>query len=600
MMCRADAFIIATGTKPADSPNVPINGRTIINSDQVLQTAGSAQDPDRGRRRRDRRRVHLHVRGARRPRHPGGEAAAPAGVRRPGDRRGALLSPARQPRHAAAQRGSGARGGDRGGASSRSSRARRRSRATRCSTRSAAGQRRRAESGRRRPRGRRARPHHRRRGVPHPATAHLRRRRRDRLSRAWRRSRWSRAGSPPAFAIGTPVESNPASYPYGIYTIPEISFIGKTEEQLTDEDVPYETASPTIARSRAARFAATPPAASRSSSTARRARCSACTSSAKAPPSCCTSARPYGARRHDRLLRRTRSSTIRRSPSATRRRRSTASTSCRGSSRMRRDSSMGRAIGVLAMEHIAVALVEDHGLVGSLRVYPDDRSAKSPLQSLPADQIAETICAQIEEVARRAAHRRRRHRIPRHHPQRRRRGVAEPAAGERLQAGIHAGDAPARRRPRTRAQRRRCVRRRGRRRHAGTSIPSFASGRSAAASASVGIPRPMASGRAATCVVTLDPKEKYCGCGGIGHLEGIVGRRGHAPALPGPRTGGGVRQRTGGRPALPGLRSTSGIARWPPPRRPAFTWTAPAASSCQVPTRPSSMCVSSIATCTRW
>jgi NAD(P) transhydrogenase len=29
-------------------------------------------------------------------------------------------------------------------------------------------------------------------------------------------------------------------YPYGIYTIPEISFIGKTEEQLTDEDVPYE------------------------------------------------------------------------------------------------------------------------------------------------------------------------------------------------------------------------------------------------------------------------------------------------------------------------------------------------------------------------
>ena len=42
-------------------------------------------------------------------------------------------------------------------------------------------------------------------------------------------------------ALGMPVDSNPASYPYGIYTIPEISFIGKTEEQLTDEDVPYET-----------------------------------------------------------------------------------------------------------------------------------------------------------------------------------------------------------------------------------------------------------------------------------------------------------------------------------------------------------------------
>ena len=43
-----------------------------------------------------------------------------------------------------------------------------------------------------------------------------------------------------AHAFGKPVHSNPATYPYGIYTIPEISFIGKTEEQLTDEDVPYE------------------------------------------------------------------------------------------------------------------------------------------------------------------------------------------------------------------------------------------------------------------------------------------------------------------------------------------------------------------------
>jgi len=43
-----------------------------------------------------------------------------------------------------------------------------------------------------------------------------------------------------AHAFGKDLHSNPASYPYGIFTIPEISFIGKTEEQLTDEDVPYE------------------------------------------------------------------------------------------------------------------------------------------------------------------------------------------------------------------------------------------------------------------------------------------------------------------------------------------------------------------------
>ncbi len=43
-----------------------------------------------------------------------------------------------------------------------------------------------------------------------------------------------------ANAFGVQIHSNPATYPYGIYTIPEISFIGKTEEQLTEEDVPYE------------------------------------------------------------------------------------------------------------------------------------------------------------------------------------------------------------------------------------------------------------------------------------------------------------------------------------------------------------------------
>ncbi|HTR38483.1 MAG TPA: Si-specific NAD(P)(+) transhydrogenase [Bryobacteraceae bacterium] len=43
-----------------------------------------------------------------------------------------------------------------------------------------------------------------------------------------------------AEAFGKAVVSSPANYPYGIYTIPEISFIGKTEDQLTDEDVPYE------------------------------------------------------------------------------------------------------------------------------------------------------------------------------------------------------------------------------------------------------------------------------------------------------------------------------------------------------------------------
>src|SRR5215475_10786099 len=43
-----------------------------------------------------------------------------------------------------------------------------------------------------------------------------------------------------AKAFGVNLHSDPAHYPYGIYTIPEISFIGKTEEQLTDAGMPYE------------------------------------------------------------------------------------------------------------------------------------------------------------------------------------------------------------------------------------------------------------------------------------------------------------------------------------------------------------------------
>ena len=41
-------------------------------------------------------------------------------------------------------------------------------------------------------------------------------------------------------AFGEPVHSVPDLFPYGIYTIPEISFVGKTEEQLTREAIPYE------------------------------------------------------------------------------------------------------------------------------------------------------------------------------------------------------------------------------------------------------------------------------------------------------------------------------------------------------------------------
>ena len=40
--------------------------------------------------------------------------------------------------------------------------------------------------------------------------------------------------------FGVEARSKPELFPYGIYTIPEISMVGKSEEELTKEGVPYE------------------------------------------------------------------------------------------------------------------------------------------------------------------------------------------------------------------------------------------------------------------------------------------------------------------------------------------------------------------------
>lgn len=186
---------------------------------------------------------------------------------------------------------------------------------------------------------------------------------------------------------------------------------------------------------------------------------------------------------------------------------------------------MGRAIGVLAMEHIAVGLVEDHRVVGPIRVYPDDQSVSSPLQGMPADQIAQAIAEQVESIAAGQAL----DAIGVGFPGVIRGGVVEESPnlpqvkGYRLQptlAALLGGRAPVR---------------------TLNDADAFAAGIAAThgylhtlirvwtLGSGVGFGRyPAAEGvwEGGHVVVTLDPKEKYCGCGGIGHLEGIVGRRG--------------------------------------------------------------------------
>jgi len=41
-------------------------------------------------------------------------------------------------------------------------------------------------------------------------------------------------------AFGIPAVHAPELLPYGIYTIPELSFVGRNEEELTEQDIPYE------------------------------------------------------------------------------------------------------------------------------------------------------------------------------------------------------------------------------------------------------------------------------------------------------------------------------------------------------------------------
>ena len=99
---------------------------------------------------------------------------------------------------------------------------------------------RRAQPARRRAGRGRARQDQRRRVLPHQGGAHLRGRRRHRLPRPRGHRRWSRAGWPRCTPSARRCRRNEIPQPIGIYSIPEISFVGRTEAELTEACVPFE------------------------------------------------------------------------------------------------------------------------------------------------------------------------------------------------------------------------------------------------------------------------------------------------------------------------------------------------------------------------
>jgi predicted NBD/HSP70 family sugar kinase len=189
---------------------------------------------------------------------------------------------------------------------------------------------------------------------------------------------------------------------------------------------------------------------------------------------------------------------------------------------------MGRSIGVVMTADITAGLIEDHRLVGEIRRYPEDPDELHGLIDLPTGDLVEVICdlilslkpAEGELSA-----------IGIALPGIVRAGVVEDSPNlaqlkgarisEKVEATLHTrgvkapislfndADAAAAGLAATRNQLDKVVR-------VWTLGNGIGFGRYPDA------PGPFEGGHT---VVSLDSKETFCGCGGVGHLEGIMGHR---------------------------------------------------------------------------
>lgn len=187
---------------------------------------------------------------------------------------------------------------------------------------------------------------------------------------------------------------------------------------------------------------------------------------------------------------------------------------------------MGRTIGITTAEDIATGLVEGHQLIGALRIY-ERRPEDEPLLSLPPEGIAERFAEEIQAVSA---------------------GEAVDAIGVGLPGIINCGfieESPNLRQ--LKGAHMQDLLRDALRNH-GVTAPVYvyndADVLAAGLAATHGnldrfirvwtlgngigfglYPQREGVWEGGHVVVSLDPRERYCGCGGIGHLEGIMGQR---------------------------------------------------------------------------
>jgi glucokinase len=190
---------------------------------------------------------------------------------------------------------------------------------------------------------------------------------------------------------------------------------------------------------------------------------------------------------------------------------------------------MTTAIGVVITEHIVAGRLQDQRLSGSTILFPDQSEKTEELAAMPGSELVELLATQIETLTNRepvpvdaigiAVPGIIRHGVVEDSPNltqikgmRMAEDLTAALAARNITAPVHVAndaDAIAAGVAATRGQLNKLTR-----------VWTLGNG--------IGYGRwPYVEGvwEGGHTVVSLDPKEKFCGCGGVGHLEGIMGHR---------------------------------------------------------------------------
>jgi len=189
---------------------------------------------------------------------------------------------------------------------------------------------------------------------------------------------------------------------------------------------------------------------------------------------------------------------------------------------------MAKIVGVMLSERVVAGLVVDHKLVGGLRSFPEQHDDEYALVEMPSEAIVETLCQQVLAAA---GKERQLEAVGVGVPGLVRNGVVEESPNLPQLKGARLSEML------TAQLRNNAI-------EAPVTLVNDADGFAAGIAAlqgkldtvirvwtlgiGIGYGRyPLTAGvwEGGHTVVTLDDKENYCGCGGRGHLEGIMGHR---------------------------------------------------------------------------